>query len=105
MRRYTTPNLKITLKNKDGTIMTDVPFLYVIFTIKGQNGIIEKEIKYEDVVDGVFEVKLTQEETAQFNVNEQLEAECNIIFVDGRSASSIKNIQVKKNLHNEVVLL
>lgn len=104
MRRFTTPNLKITLKKKDGTVMTDVPFSYVILTLRGQRKTIEKTIQYAEVTDGVFEVKLTQEETSSFDVGEFLEAEVNMILADGRSASSIRRIKVEKNLHNEVIL-
>ena len=104
MRKYTTPNLKITLKKRNGTPLIDVPFVYVLFTLKGKNNTIEKKIDYSDVEEGAFEVQLTQEETATFVVGEKVEAECNIIFANGRSASSIKYISITKNLHDEIIL-
>lgn len=38
MRIYTTPELNITIKRRDGTVVTDLDFEYLIFTIKeGKN--------------------------------------------------------------------
>jgi len=103
MRQYTTPSLKITLKHKDGTLATDIVFDYLIFSVRNKCYKIDKQVLYEDVVEAQFNVSFTQEETAKFRLDDQIEMEVNFFLNKKRFATDIKGMMVDRNLLMEVI--
>lgn len=96
MIKWTTPSLKC-------TIPKEVVFDYILLTLVQGNITLEKTIQSGDVTDGEFIVTFTQEETGQFNFNLAVNAQLNIINGEQRLATNIVQMQVSKNLHNEVI--
>lgn len=108
MRRYTTPTLTFHLTKK-GEPLSDLVFDYLILTIKqGKCAVLEREIPYSEfrIEDASFHIKLTQEETALLTTEgAPIEAEVNIMIGEDRFASSIKKLNIEKNLKDEVVVV
>lgn len=104
MRTYTTPVLYITIKREDGTIVTDLEFEYLIFTIKEGKNRLDKRIEASEVVDGRFQVELTQEETGQFSSYGVAKAEINFFKGSFRIGTTIKSINIDDNLIEEVII-
>lgn len=102
MRKYTTPTLNITIKNKSGEVANDLVFDYLIFSLKTGSKRIDKRVEFADVTDGAFQVSYTQEETGSLP-SMQVRAEINLFIGDVRVASTIKEISLNENLLNEVV--
>lgn len=102
MRKYTTPTLNITIKNKEGEVVTDLVFDYLLFTIKANGKRIDKTVQYSEVSDGTFKVRYTQEETGAFS-GMHVQAEINFFTGTNRVGTLIKNIKLNENLVNEVV--
>ena len=96
MIKWTTPSLKC-------TIPKEVVFDYILLTLIQGNITLEKTIQSGDVTDGEFIVTFTQEETGQLNFNLAVNAQLNIINGEQRLATNIVQMQVSKNLHNEVI--
>ena len=103
MRIYTTPVLNITIKRRDGTVVTDLDFEYLIFTIKEGKNRLDKRIESSAVVDGKFQVVLTQEETGQFSSYGAAKAEINFFKGSSRVGTIIKSINIDDNLIEEVI--
>lgn len=103
MRTYTTPTLRITLKKKSGEIATDLIFTYLIFTIKSGKNRIDKTVQSSEVTEGVFTVRLTQEETGSLSSYGPATAEINIFNGSTRLATLIKSLKIDPNLIEEVV--
>ena len=103
MRQYTTPTLNITLKNKDGTVASDLVFDYLIFSLRSACYRIDKQINPSQVVEGVFSVDFTQEETSKMKLNDDIEMEINIFQNDKRYATNIKRMKVDRNLLQEII--
>ena len=105
MRTYTTPTINITLRKKDGTLLNDFAFDYIIATMKNKNVIINRRIEKEDVIESQFDIDLTQEETSQLTVDSFLEIELNIFFEgDKRIATDIKTLKIQRNLLNKIII-
>lgn len=101
MYRYTTPTLKFELRDlKTKELITDLEFDYLLLTLQGNNTI-EKQIPKEDVIEGSFEVKLTQEETA--TLGSVFSAQANIMVGTNRFATKKASGNIDCNLHNEVI--
>lgn len=105
MRQFTTLNLTINLLKPDKTPAIDVPFDYLLFTLKKDNTVITRKVMYSEIDENAsFSVKYTQEETGQFNEGDLVETEINW-FKDGeRYGTQIKNLKVNKNLLKEVIV-
>ena len=108
MRRYTTPTLRCTLKNgKTKEPLINIEFDYLMLTLSGNNGVcINKQIEPEqyDQESGTFEVRLDQEDTGDLEVGQVLKAQVNIIIGADRFATNIGDLQVKRNLYNQIIL-
>lgn len=103
IRQYTTPTLNITLKHRDGIIADDLVFDYLIFSLRNACYRIDRTIQFEEVVEGVFQVEFTQEETSKMRLNDEVEMELNFFYNDKRFATNIKKMVVDRNLLNEVI--
>lgn len=103
MRQYTTPTLNITIRYKNGEIATDLEFEYLVFSLRSECKKIDRIIEKKQVVDGVFTVTFTQEETAKFKIGQSIEMELNFYDNGERFASNIRRMEVSKNLLNEVI--
>lgn len=103
MRTYTTPLLNITLKRKDGTVVTDLMFDYLIFTVSSGKKRIDKRIEASEVEEGTFSVRFTQEETGSLGAYGTTKAEINFFSGNYRLATVIKNINMDANLIEEVI--
>lgn len=103
MREYTTPTLKITIKYRDGRIADDLVFTKLIFSLKGECLRIDKEIPSEDVIEGKFNVNLTQDETAQLRYGKKVRAEINFLYGEKRFATNILPLRIDENILNEVI--
>ena len=102
MYQYTTPTLKFELKDKETKeLLKDLEFDYLIITLKSGNNIIEKPITYSQYNEGTFEIKLTQEETAQ--LQGVISAQANIIVGGNRFATTKATKNIDCNLHAEVI--
>lgn len=97
MIKWTTPTLKCTIPN-------DLTFEYLIITfLQNSKKIIEKRIDYSDVIDGSFEITLSQEETGMFYKDVAVEAQLNIMQGETRMATNIVQLIITKNLHDEEI--
>lgn len=103
MRQYTTPSLKVTLKRKDGSIATDLNFTYLIFSIRSSCQALDIKLDKEEVIDGVFYVNLTQEQTAKLKLDVNAEVEVNFFHGDDRFATSIQKLKVNRNLLDRII--
>lgn len=103
IRQFTTPTLNITLKHKDGIVADDLVFDYLIFSLRNACYRIDRTIQFENVVEGVFQVEFTQEETSRMKLNDVVEMEINFFKNDKRFATNIKQMIVDRNLLNEVI--
>lgn len=103
IRQYTTPTLNITIKHKDGMIADDLVFDYLIFSLRSKCYRIDRQVDYEDVVDGVFQIEFTQEETSKMKLHDEIEMELNFFYNDKRFATNIKEMVVDRNLLNQVI--
>lgn len=103
MRQYTTPTLNITLKHPDGTIASDIEFDYLIFSLRSACYSIDRRVETSDVIDGMFSVTFTQEETSKMKVGDNVDMEINFISGDTRFATNIKNTRLDKNLLQEII--
>ncbi len=98
MIKWTTPTLVCTIDPPD------IEFDYIEFKMKGSYYSIVKRIDRSEVVDGVFEVILTQEETGSFKCcGDTVEVQLNIISGENRFGTNIETLKVTKNLINEVI--
>ena len=97
MIKWTTPTLKCTIPN-------DLTFEYLIITfLQNSKKIIEKRIDYSDVIDGSFEITLSQEETGMFYKDVAVEVQLNIMQGETRMATNIVQLIITKNLHDEEI--
>lgn len=103
MREFTTPTLNITIRYRDGTVASDLEFDFVLFTLVSGKTIVEKKVPYEDVIEGVFSIEFTQEETGSLTPGSTAECELNIMAGSNRIGSAIKRIAISKNLHQGVI--
>lgn len=103
MRIYTTPTLNITIKRRDGTVVTDLEFEYLIFTIKEGKNRLDKRVEASEVSEGTFQVNLTQEESGMFSSYGTAKAEINIFNGSSRVATLIKSLNIDDNLIEEVM--
>lgn len=97
MIRWTTPTLQC-------TIPKEIDCEYIILTLKQNKVLIEKTIQSSEIVDGVFSVTYTQDETSRFQKDIAVEAQLNIINGASRLATNIIPLHVDRNLHNEEIL-
>lgn len=106
MRQYTTPTLIINLLKADGTPALDVIFDYLILTLRSEDKKFMKNftVRYDEIEEAQFEVTLTQEDTAGLPIGGSLKAEINWFIDDRRFATAIKELSVRKNLLDEVVI-
>ena len=79
MRRGTTPTLKFSLYNKDGSNFDTslVENIRVAFAQKGVL-VIEKDIKECEIVDNIVSITLSQEETLLFDYNAFVEIQLKV---------------------------
>ena len=105
MIRYETPTLPITLTYGDGTVASDLVFDYLLFTLQNGKYKLEKRIDYSEVTEGKFNVEFTQEETGALEDGSVYEMQLNIMINDDRLPTDIKRGEVKRNLHNEVIVV
>lgn len=103
MRQYTTPSLRITLKDKHGQPVTDMDFDYILVTFRCGDYLIEREVKKAETEQGVFTITLTQEETAGLTIGRACDVELNIMAGTARIGTQIKRVSVDRNLHEEVI--
>lgn len=103
MRQYTTPTLNITIKYRDGGIASDLDYDYLIFSLRSACYKIDRTIQKEEVIDGVFSITFTQEETAKMKLNDDVEMELNFFKDDTRFASNIQKMRIDRNLLQEVI--
>lgn len=103
MRTYTTPTLRITLKKRSGEVATDLVFTHLVFTIKANKQRIDKRVEAGEVQEGVFTVRLTQEETGGLSSYGPARAEINIWNGATRLATLIKSLNIDGNLIEEVM--
>lgn len=103
MRQYTTPTLNITIKYRDGEIASDLEFDYLIFSLRSECFGLDRKIEKNQVIDGMFSVTFTQEETAMLTKGQTIEMELNFMNNDNRFATNIQKMRVDKNLLNEVM--
>jgi len=103
MRQYTTPTLVVTIKYKNGEIASDFDFDYLIFSVANNKRRLDKKVMFADVVEGVFHVKFTQNETGAFEGTDN-EYQLNFFVGDARTATSIKHGKMQRNLLNEVII-
>jgi len=103
MRRYTTPNLPM-------TVPVDLTGADIYVTIKQGQRKLQKTgadvISVYDAESGktTLTVTLTQEETGAFLAEKKAYVQVNWIFSDGtRDATNIKQIDVSENLIAEVI--
>lgn len=99
MIRWTTPTLTIGIP--EGLV-----FDYLLFTLTGteSNKQINKRVEFAGVVDNVFTVTYTQEETGSFEEKEIIKAQIN--FMQGealRYASNKQYLVAEQNLIDEVI--
>ena len=105
MRRFTTPTLEITLRwESTKELATDLEFDYVLMTIDNEGQLIEREIPKSQFENATTQVRFTQEETGSLKVGTSYEVELNIMIGEDRIGTAIQRFEVKKNLHNEVIL-
>lgn len=102
MRKFTTPTLNITIKNKQGEVVTDLVFDYLIFTLKTPGKRLDKRVEFSDYQEGKFKVRFTQEETGAFS-GMSAKAEINFFSGDTRLGTIIKRLDLEENLIDEVV--
>lgn len=95
MIKWTTPTLKC-------TIPSELIFDYILLTIKQGNTKIEKTIQSSEVSEGEFNVTFTQEETGQLSKG-KVEVQLNLMNGITRLATSIVELELTKNLHDEVI--
>lgn len=103
MRTFTTPDLRIRLIRKDGSVATDLEFEYLIFTLRGCNTRLDKRVDASEVEEGVFSLTLTQEETGAFPEGATVRAEINFFNGNKRLGTLIKALSLEENLIDEVV--
>lgn len=96
MIKWTTPILRC-------SIPTELVFEYILLTLKQGNTSIEKTILSDEVVDGKFDVVFSQEETGQFQLYKEIEAQLNIMNGDVRVATNIVKMKIERNLHDEII--
>lgn len=96
MIKWTTPTLKCTIPNNVG-------FDYIVLTLEQGNTKLEKTITSSEVIDGVFNVTFTQEETGMFERYNVVNVQLNLVDGEQRLATNIVQLQVTRNLHNEVI--
>lgn len=96
MIKWTTPTLKCTLPS-------DLVFDYVLLTLKQNKVKIEKRVEYAEVVDGVFYVTFTQEETSRFSISYDVEAQLNVMNGETRLATNIIKMEVGENLYDKLL--
>lgn len=94
--RWTTPTL-------DMEIPSDLECDYALVTIKGANVTIEFTVQAADIVDGVFSVTLTQEQTGAFKVGERVLVQCNVMGGGTRLATGEATMVIARNLHDEEI--
>ena len=103
MINYTTPILHLIIEDRNLTVGQDVR----VTLQQGQVKITKKGADLTLTVDGDdTDIKLTftQEESAMFKPNKGVEVEVNWINASGvREATDIQEIEVSKNLLNEVI--
>lgn len=103
MRIFTTPDLRIRILKKDGTVATDLEFEYLIFTLRSCCARLDKRVDASEVEEGVFTVTLTQEETGLFPGYDTVKAELNFFNGNKRLGTLIKTISTDDNLIDEVM--
>lgn len=103
MRQYTTPTITIRILKSDETVATDLFFDYLIFTLKHQGKRIDRRVEASEVVEGVFTIEYTQEETGQLPASGNVFAEINFFAGSKRLATKIKTLSIDGNLIDEVV--
>lgn len=98
MIKWTTPTLKCEIP--DG-----VQYDYILLTLceAGSDTIVEKRIEKNHIIDGIFTVTFTQEETSRFNEGSTIEAQLNIIDGETRLATNVVELKISKNLHNSLI--
>ena len=104
MRQYTTPSLRITLKDKHGQPVIDMDYDYILVTFRCGDYSIERQVKKSQTQEGVFTITLTQEETAGLQIGRACDVELNIMAGSARIGTQIKRLSVDRNLHDEVIL-
>ena len=102
MYQYTTPTLKVTLRDRaTKEVLTDLDFDYLLLTIKGGDSVIERRVTKEEYTEGTFTVELTQEETA--TLGNVITMQANIIKNNSRFATTKASKNLECNLKNEVI--
>ena len=98
MIKWTTPTLVCTIDPPN------ITFDYILFKLRGTHFPIERKIMPEEVEDGVFTVRLTQEETGSFKCcGDVAEVQLNFIRGEERFATNIEKLIVTKNLIGQVI--
>lgn len=96
MIKWTTPTLEC-------NIPADITGDYVLLTLACECSIIERQISFDEITDGAFQVVLTQKETAMFNVGDTVQAQVNVMSGNVRLASNILSLKVSRNLHDGIL--
>lgn len=95
--QWTTPTLKVNIP--------EITFDYLIFTISGKHGKINKIVQASETENNSFRVKYTQEETSKFDADEEVEVQINFMADGGatRAGTITQKMIVAKNLLDEVI--
>lgn len=96
MIKWTTPSLKC-------TVPSNIEFDYILLTLTQGAKVIEKTFASGDIVDGSFTATFTQEETGSLSPNIVVNAQLNIMKGEQRLATNIEQLQLSKNLHDEII--
>lgn len=106
MINYTNSVLALRVKNRDLTQMDNYVSLKQgteVETFTGDRLIVETETE-EGVTNTIIRVLLTQEESAAFDFDKDVEVQVNWISAQGiRDATNIKYIPVMRNLLDKVI--
>lgn len=105
IRRYTSPTQELEVENVDLT-QSDVYVTYTqgrtVLTVSNED--IEMEsVVVDDQTNTLISVYMSQEATAAFKINEDIEVQVNWLTDGERNATDIARVGVKRNLLEEVI--
>lgn len=105
IRRYTSPTQELVVENIDLT-QSDVYVTYkqgrTILNLSGEDIEMETEV-VDDQTNTVISVYMSQETTAAFKTNDDIEVQVNWLTDGERNATVIAKVGVYRNLLEEVI--
>ena len=105
IRRFTSPTQELEVENVDLT-QSDVYVTYTqghtVLTVSNED-IQMETVVVDDHTNTLISVYMSQETTAAFKINEDIEVQVNWLTDGKRNATDIAKVGVKRNLLEEVI--